>query len=246
MNYCPALVHSPQPSSAKGNAALGIDMLHGPHHDLSDPIVVRAILGWLSSGQVSAVWIAAPCNSWSTARHGPPDSAWCKLRTSEHIPGLCNLHNNAQQIVALGNRFAHIAAKIAHVCLRAAVPCHIENPRNSFCGGPPLQNLIGKPECGENFHDACQYGERWRKQTRVIHLLDKTHDSVQKRCTGKGGMCSRTRQPHIVLTGRCRDNQQVWTKITEPYLTKLCAAYTILIINQIIRKRISEMMSVCY
>ena len=54
------------------------------------------------------------------------------------------------------------------------------------------------------------------------------------------------RKTHIVLSGRCRENQQLWTKIAETYPTKLCAAYASLISNQNIRKRMSEIMSVCY
>ena len=45
----------------------------------------------------------------------------------------------------------HVAVIIAHICLRAAVPCYIETPSNSVLWrAAPLQNLIGKPGCGEN------------------------------------------------------------------------------------------------
>ena len=68
--------------------------------------------------------------------------------------------------------------------------------------------------------DYCQFGERWRKRTKVLTTLPNA-SSVSRVCRGK--VCSRTKLPHFLLEGR--DPQGVfWTKRAEPYPFSFCRA----------------------
>ena len=51
-----------------GLVSLALDIDSG--YDLTDPNIVTAILNAIRKGQVLAVMLAPPCNSWSSARRG--------------------------------------------------------------------------------------------------------------------------------------------------------------------------------
>ena len=51
-----------------GWASLSMDILNGP--DLTDKDMLDAIIAAINGGQVAAVMLAPPCNSWSSARRG--------------------------------------------------------------------------------------------------------------------------------------------------------------------------------
>ena len=63
----------------------------GNQYDLTRTCVHKLILGWITSGVVCGVFLATQCSSWSLARHGPPNSNWCTLRSKEYILGIPNL-----------------------------------------------------------------------------------------------------------------------------------------------------------
>ena len=54
---------------------------------------------------------------------------------------------------------------------------------------------------------------------------------VNKLCTGRHGLCSRTGKHHIVLTGTDRNTGKLWTRIAEPYPPKLCSKLAAILIE---------------
>eukprot|EP00959_Pyramimonas_sp_CCMP1952_P250696 5240178-Pyramimonas_sp.AAC.1 len=55
--------------------------------DLDRPCVQKVARGWITGVFVASLWIGTACCSWSQARHGPPNSSWCRPRSPSHIWG---------------------------------------------------------------------------------------------------------------------------------------------------------------
>eukprot|EP00972_Heterocapsa_arctica_P099134 14629611-Heterocapsa_arctica.AAC.1 len=67
----------------------------------------------------------------------------------------------------------------------------------------------------------CMYGMPWRKSTRVIGCHVDLSPLESKRCLHKPrGMCARTLQPHVVLSGS--HNGQKLTLTAQPYPLGFC------------------------
>ena len=187
---------------------------------------MQVISGWIKSRSVECVWIATPCSSWTSARHGPTGSSWCTLRSNEHILGLPQLQTHAKSAVSLGNHFMHLTLRLINLCNSLCIMNFIENPHSSrLWHSPGFKKLLASPLCCTHVHDACQYGARWRKRTRVASHFAGTCAALQLKCQVRHGMCSLSGKPHIVLKGCDPVSKRLWTKIAEPYPPKLCALY---------------------
>jgi hypothetical protein len=126
----------------RGHASLAFEIDCGPHFDLLSRSVVKLLLGWINSGCISGVWLATPCTSWSRARHGPPHSGWCTIRTNKHIMGLPDLKPRDCDKISLGSRTMLVTARIIRLCIACHVPCFFENPASSMIWlAGPIQHL---------------------------------------------------------------------------------------------------------
>ena len=198
-----------------------IDINLGAHGDLTNRNVLGVIRGWIQSHCISCVWLGTPCSSWTLARRGPPGSSWCTLRSAEHLDGLPGLQGKALAAVTNGNATAAASKHIIQLCIQHCVPCILENPATSrLFSSKYVQPLLKHGDT--TTLDFCQYGARWRKRTKLAFWNIETIHNVNKRCTGHAGICSRTLNHHITLSGKDPHSKQLWTKIAEPYPTRLC------------------------
>ena len=195
----------------------------GPEYDLTNPRVLSLIEGWITSRAVIGVWMGTPCTSWSRARRGPPGSGWCAIRSNDHLLGLPNLTPADQIRIRLGNATARSSSRLIRFCIRANCPIYLENPAASMlwiC--PYIKPLLDKPGCHHVNTDYCQFGKPWRKRTKIASWNTHELDFIERHCTGKQGLCSRTQEPHIVLTGTDRSSGRLWTQVAEPYPRAFC------------------------
>jgi len=182
---------------------------------------VRAVLrGWLLSGEVWGVWIAAPCGTFSLARRGggtgPPT-----LRSAEFPLGLPGLEGKNLEKVQLGNRLMVASAEIASLAVRRRIVGGLENPAYSrlwLCR--PIDRLVTFECVQDHFCDFCQYGTGWRKRTRLRLWHARVNDSEFRMCQGKS-ICSTSLRPHIQLVG-CTSSGKFLTSVAEPYPRPLC------------------------
>lgn len=128
-----------------------IDYANGAHCDLRRRSTQEVILKWLERGVIGFLHIGTPCTIWSQARRNVSNStkAFCKERD--------------------GLELALFSAQLIRVCNKFGVPYAIENPRTSkLFQFEPLVAAIGT---GQNFNvdfDMCQYGECYKKPTRIV------------------------------------------------------------------------------
>ena len=199
-----------------GHAALEIDVRHGQHMDLLDRSVQKLVLGWVASGVVWGCWLGTPCTTWSVAHTTPV------VRSKSFpwgVPGLASRHALA---VNLGNATARFSFEVIKLCIRLRIPVCLENPASSRLWACPALTPLLSQAADVKTSAFCQYGERWRKLTRVAGWNTGTLDGLGKTCTGRRGLCSRTGLPHIQLNGRTQGIS--WTKIAEPYPAPWAAA----------------------
>ena len=195
----------------------------GAQCDCTRLVVLKLLVGWISSHCISAVWLGTPCNSWTQARRGPPGSSWCRIRSRSHILGLPNLRPQDVHKIQHGNATAAASARIIKACINHHVPCVPENPGSSpIFHSPYIAPLIAHSESTSVTLDCCQLQARWRKRTRLVAWNMPHVTELEKRCQGRQGLCSRTSQRHITLEGVDPVSKQLWTKIAEPYPTSFC------------------------
>ena len=116
----------------QGFATIVFEIELGDQFDLCRSATIKLIEGWLSSHCVAGLWLGTPCTTWSRARRGPPDSAWCAIRSSKHILGFEGLRLRDLEKVRLGNLTAKVSARLIRRCIALHIPCGLENPLTSM------------------------------------------------------------------------------------------------------------------
>ena len=201
-----------------GLGAIAFELDVASFFDLTRPCVVSLIQGWISSHCICAVWFGTPCTSWSRARRGPPGSPWCTLRSNSALDGVPGLGKRDLERVRIGNATARVTGQLIRHCIRNDVPCALENPQTSMLWSSRyISPLARSPACRELSLDFCQYGARWRKSTRVLSWNCIPWPQLCKKCSGRKGICSRTGQHHIQLTGVDKASGALWTRVAQAY-----------------------------
>ena len=71
-----------------------------------------------------------------------------------------------------------------------------------------MEQVRGQTESASETMDQCQFGQRSRegnpvkKPTRWMSNCQEILEALDKRCTGRGRVCSATRTPHPLCSGR--------------------------------------------
>ena len=180
-----------------------------------------------------------PCNSWSRARDqpgGPPP-----LRSDQHVMGLPDLQRPGDVAsVRVGNALMWLGVRFARACRAFGIPWSIENPaRSRLWIAPQMSKLSRMRNVVFSVTHYCMWGASWRKPTGFLTwgLVMESIDSV--RCIGaKRGLCVRTGEPHVVLSGKGPDGT-FKTLLANPYPKKLCQALARAYMNADVASRAS-------
>ena len=201
-----------------GWGTVALDISQGPEGDLTDPLVVEVVCGWLSSGCVAICWLGTPCSSWSRARH---DINGHGPRTRQSIYGVPNLSKADQERILLGNLTMRSSAKMINVARRSGTVCVLENPFSSLLFyAPPIARIA--PKASRLVVDFCRFGTRWRKRTMLLVWNAGDVSEHSRLCQGRKGICSQSGKHHLILKGLDPSSHMPWTKIAEPYPPRLC------------------------
>ena len=201
---------------------MSFDINIGDQYDLTRRCVLDLIQGWITSGMVLGTWLGTPCTSWSRARHGPPGTSWCTIRSAAHIVGVPGLQPHDISNIQLGSSTLRPSILIIKTCLSVCVPIYFENPHTSFLWYvPAMAKLLRHSSAVSHVFDFCALGARWRKRSRLVGWsVPSSPCGDLTLCCGRKGLCSFSGKVHIMLTGRA-PVQQLWTAIAEPYPRRL-------------------------
>lgn len=128
-----------------------VDISFGSHHDLRRRSTQLAILSWLKAGWIRVVHMGTPCTVFSRARHA--------IRNTQR----------ATDKEKMGIEFALFTAEVISVCNRYNIKWSLENPRSSrLFEVPILEDLLCCPSVFTVHLDFCQYGEPYKKPTKIV------------------------------------------------------------------------------
>ena len=195
-------------------------MLNGAGGDLTCPAVLQSINFDIEKRRVVAAILAPPCSSFSVAR-----DRTLVVRDKSHPWGLPGLPSHEQAKVEVGNKCVTSALYVIRWLDEQKLPWILENPHSSKMWQlPPLVRLLSALHTEEIILDFCCVGTRWRKRTRFLcgNIDSLDLERLRKQCDGTG-ICSRTRLPHVQLTGFHRTGMPM-TLIAQPYPHALCHA----------------------
>ena len=181
--------------------ALEVDILTGL--DIFGKDVLKSLFRLMSSGRVLGLALATPCGSFSAARRAPRESRMPSAVRSRTFPwGLPDLDGPDVRVAEVGNSLAKVTYRIISHAIRHRIPFTLENPATSLLWQLPcFVRLLRGPHARATILDQCQYGAACRKRTQIVAstLLDTS--MLCRRC-GQRGLCTRTRRPHVVLSGK--------------------------------------------
>ena len=126
--------------------------------------------------------------------------------------------------VKVANELLGYMKSFCKYCHRRRVPFYIENPLTSrLWKMPELLELGRLPHTTSLVVDYCQYGEPWRKSTRIMVSRHADVRSLERRCHfGRGYVCSASGKRHVVLSGS--SGGTFMTAKAQAYPQKLCRA----------------------
>jgi hypothetical protein len=147
--------------------------------------------------------------------------------------GLPGLDSKNLEKVVLGNRLLHISARICRVCHSVGIPWTIENPGYSIVWETAaIKNLVLRQKSEHILLDYCQFGERWRKRTRLQHSGGLNFVKIALLCHPDSAYnCSRTCKRHFVLRGPDGSSGQFKTHLAQAYPNSLCSALSVAIVD---------------
>ena len=198
-----------------GGISALVDWDKNPMNDLSKPSRWKDVEKLLED--CNLVGIDLPCPTWSRARRAP---RWSKMPSPlrddfDYIWGLPDLTAAEKDKVNKANHMTWGALRVIRRCIRTGVAGYLENPWTSrlwLVRG--IRRLLRSGMAFLIRVDQCQYGTQWRKPTG---LLIWGCSPFQLKICGQGSLCSRTRKPHLQLTGAFKGKfltrqAQVYTK----------------------------------
>ena len=202
-----------------------------PSHNVLDSQIHYFFRNLIASHRVLLIWLGMPCTTFSRARRndgrGPGP-----LRDSENVWGLAGLRPHDRHKLNEGNALFNFTLDIARLCYKYGIPLVIENPLTSIAWEvPSMQQFIQRPGVHICDLDFCQFGERWKKPTRLVYFaLDLK--LLCKTCQGSHHKCSQSKRPHIALIGRDSSGTW-WTRRAQPYPFALVDAFAVLALQQL-------------
>ena len=131
------------------------------------------------------------------------------------VPGLSAFNQTKDDV---GNATAAAGLDIAEAADRAGHIWIIENPHSSRLWlHPRMKRLMDRPSTMQVVTDYCQWGQPWRKRTRLLIGNACAEDLIklERRCTGRG-ICSRTGRPHAHLEGSTNGVRRTLIAMTYP------------------------------
>ena len=184
---------------SKGFKARTWELKDGPEFDLTNDLVKARVLKDIIRHRVIACMLAPPCTTFSTAR-----DRTSVIRNRTFPWGLPNLKPTDHAKVQEGNATMRTAIAVLNACIKTGTPAIMENPATSKCWYTPELEAIAAHDCAASVTtDQCMFGQPWRKRTRFLCVNIDPFDQQRlvRKCLGKDGFCSRTREKHFTLSG---------------------------------------------
>ena len=209
-----------------GSWAVSVEIADAPRQDVLNTRNRRWLHSLMKAGLCRIVWVGLVCASWSLARRnvsGKPGFPPPLRDSGQFIWGLPNLSDAGRERVKAGNKQLRWAVSLFTRLSTNNVPCIIENPLSSrVWKAPPMRRLLARFPSVELHY--CAYGMSWKKPTRLLYCHADLSKLGVRLCQRHGGVCSFTKEPHVVLSGYSKEHKRMWSSVASAYPPQLCAA----------------------
>jgi hypothetical protein len=113
--------------------------------------------------------------------------------------------------------------KLVGMAERHQVPWILSIQRSQLSALPQLVALLRNTHINLVTCHHCQYGVRWRRANSFVcsRIDSQDIERLALKCSGCGGICSRTGRHHIQLQGLAPDGRP-WKLIAQPHPDRLC------------------------
>ena len=139
------------------------------------------------------------------------------MRSDACLMGHPDLRGKDRLKVRLHNKIMYRVAELIESARAAGVHFAVENPESSWLWlTTPFKKIAA--DSHEVVFDFCQYGDPWRKRTKLLTSLAAL-EALACRCTSSAAhpLCSRSGKRHIQLSGVDPTSKQFWTLLACPY-----------------------------
>ena len=155
---------------------------------------------------------------------------------SIYADGLAGLTDSETSRLRFGNATFYFTCRIIRICMKLNIPVVLENPSSSLMWHANALALLTRASSAHVCDlDQCQFGTPWQKRTRFATWGVGPLDRIALRCDGRGGICSRTRQRHVILSGQSPFGCK-YTALAAAYPSQLCDSLAKLIRNAMLGK----------
>ena len=140
--------------------------------------------------------------------------------------GVDELNESELKQLQQGNACLRFTIRVIKLCLKKGVPFILENPLTSMIWDfEDLPRFVVHPATAVRFADFCRFGTCWKKPIRFLCGNFGSGDtlSLDLRCSGPRGFCSRTGARHFILEGPGPGGVPR-TRTAQPYPPRLCKA----------------------
>ena len=139
--------------------------------------------------------------------------------------GLPGLSDNDRLKVELGNALMIFSFSVLSLCHRLQLPATMENPgRSRIWLTAQCANARRLLRFTEAVCHYCQFGMRWKKETRFVGV-NISLLGIERKCSG-GRLCSRTGLPHVTLSGIDPVSGKWKTSFGNEYPRPMCSILT--------------------
>ena len=182
----------------------------------------------IDHNNVRYVHMAIPCNTYSMARYP-------KIRTIKNPQGEPNVDAKTKLLLQKSNLCTQHAFDIASHCIEKSIAFSVENPASSLLwhtrGWRAIQNAYSPVIVTTDY---CQYGEPFRKRTKIYvwYLKDPgfLHE-LARRCPGTS-----SDHRHMTLSGWGLEKKNIPTsKGCSAYPERLCAKWAALVHKMVLK-----------
>jgi len=194
---------------------------------------LQRVLHELRSGRVCFLWLAIPCSSWSRARRNDGRGPGPLRDDGDCLWGFDHLEGKDLARAQEANRLVKNSCRIIREAIKLHIPWVVENPQKSRLWLTPQMQRFTRQGAFYNEVHFCQFGEKWRKATFLLAWNLSDFACIVRICGGLPGICSRTGDRHINLSGR--DASGAWlTRVAQPYPRSLCYSIASKVISSLL------------
>ena len=179
---------------ARGLGTVAVNVARHRLDDLSDPQLLKVLMGWVRASAVLGVWASLP---WATWAPGP-----LRIRKFDSVLHVSRASEAAGRAVRVANALAESTVKLIAECIFRRVPIIFMHPESSLVWRHPRLSPLLASASSSCSLDSCMYAGRVRQRIHLVGWGVRDLGRLARRCLCAQGLCDRSHRRHLGGLGR--------------------------------------------